>query len=106
MNTFKRKALFTAVVAAIGAAGAVAAAQPPPQFAQPILYPYYTVQDMSSSASSPTLVHEYLAAVNARARAAHLKAFSLDAAFLSGRQHEGFLRLGIDGAGHAASAFS
>lgn len=101
MNTFKRKALFAAVVAALGAAGAGAAAQPPPQFAQPTVYPYYTVTDTSANASSSTLIHEYLAAVNARAKAAA----DFEAFFLGCRQHEGFIRWESN-AGPASSALT
>lgn len=125
MNTFKRKALLTAVLAGLGAG--VAYATPPPSVAQPtptIAYPYYTLQ---AGASAPTLFHEYVAVVNApqltsaspavvrlylahldalaRARAADHDAFSLAAAFHFGRQHEGFIRWESN-AGPAPSATS
>lgn len=69
-----------------------------PQCAQPTVSPYYTVNDTLASASSPTLVHEYIAVLNARARAADREAFSLGA-----RQHEGFIRWESN-AGYAAPA--
>ena len=45
MNTFKRKALFTAVVAGLGVAGtAEAVYMSPNRTGQVLVYPYYTVQ--------------------------------------------------------------
>src|SRR5438552_2645682 len=45
MNTFKRKALFTAVLAGLGAFGAAEAAYLTPlNTGQVLVYPYYTVQ--------------------------------------------------------------
>ena len=51
MNTFKRKALFTAMVAAVGAAGtAEAVYQNPNGTGQVLVYPYYTVQSANGNA--------------------------------------------------------
>src|SRR5688500_6510586 len=45
MNTFKRKALFTAVVAGLGVAGSAEAVyMSPNRTGQVLVYPYYTVQ--------------------------------------------------------------
>lgn len=43
MNTFKRKALFTAVVAGLGVAGSAEAYMTPNRTGQILVYPYYTV---------------------------------------------------------------
>jgi len=50
MNTFKRKALFTAVVAGLGVAGtAEAVYMSPNRTGQVLVYPYYTVQSTGSN---------------------------------------------------------
>jgi len=51
MNTFKRKALFTAVAAGLGVAGSAEAVYLNPNgTGQALVYPYYTVQTVSGSA--------------------------------------------------------
>ncbi|HZZ94539.1 MAG TPA: hypothetical protein VFE23_18390 [Usitatibacter sp.] len=51
MNTFKRKALFTAVLATVGAAGTAEAVYLNPNgTGQVLVYPYYTVQSAGSNA--------------------------------------------------------
>ena len=60
MNTFKRKALFTAVLAGLGAAGTAEAVYLNPNgTGQVLVYPYYTVQS-ANGASWNT----YLSVVN------------------------------------------
>jgi len=60
MNTFKRKALFTAVVAGLGVAGSAEAVyMSPNRTGQVLVYPYYTVQ--SAGANS---WNTYLSVVN------------------------------------------
>ena len=60
MNTFKRKALFTAVLAGLGAAGTAEAVYLNPNgTGQVLVYPYYTVQS-ADGASWNT----YLSVVN------------------------------------------
>ena len=60
MNTFKRKALFTAVVAGLGVAGSAEAVyMSPNRTGQVLVYPYYTVQ--STGANS---WNTYLSVVN------------------------------------------
>jgi hypothetical protein len=50
MNTFKRKALFTAVVAGLGVAGSAEAVFiAPNQTGQALLFPYYTVQNAGTN---------------------------------------------------------
>src|SRR5688572_25345302 len=50
MNTFKRKALFTAVVAGLGVAGSAEAVfVAPNNTGQALLYPYYTVQNSGTN---------------------------------------------------------
>ena len=53
MNTFKRKALFTAVLAGLGAAGTAEAVYLNPNgTGQVLVYPYYTVQSASGTADT------------------------------------------------------
>lgn len=60
MNTFKRKALFTAMVAAVGAAGTAEAVYLNPNgTGQVLVYPYYTVQSSGGNA-----YNTYLSVVN------------------------------------------
>lgn len=60
MNTFKRKALFTAMVAAVGAAGTAEAVYLNPNgTGQVLVYPYYTVQSSGGNA-----YNTYLSIVN------------------------------------------
>ena len=69
MNTFKRKALFTAVLAGLGAAGTAEAVYLNPNgTGQVLVYPYYTVQS-SGGASWNT----YLSVVNTTSRAKAVK---------------------------------
>ena len=70
MNTFKRKALFTAVLAGLGAAAGTAEAVylSPNATGQVLVYPYYTVQ--SSGANS---WNTYLSIVNTTSRAKAVK---------------------------------
>ena len=56
MNTFKRKALFTAVAAGLGVAGSAEAVYLNPNgTGQSLVYPYYTVQTASGSAYNTLL---------------------------------------------------
>jgi hypothetical protein len=66
MNTFKRKALFAAVLAGLGMG--IAYATPPPNMQPTTVYPYYTFDASSSS----TLVHEYVTVVARSGHAAHV----------------------------------
>ena len=60
MNTFKRKALFTAVVAGLGVAGSAEAVyMSPNRTGQVLVYPYYTVQSAGSNSWNT-----YLSVVN------------------------------------------
>ena len=60
MNTFKRKALFTAMVASVGAAGTAEAVYlSPNNTGQVLIYPYYTVQQTGGNAWNT-----YLSVVN------------------------------------------
>jgi hypothetical protein len=69
MNTFKRKALFTAVLAGLGAAGTAEAVYLNPNgTGQVLVYPYYTAQT-SGGASWNT----YLSVVNTTSRAKAVK---------------------------------
>jgi len=69
MNTFKRKALFTAVLAGLGAAGTAEAVYLNPNgTGQVLVYPYYTVQS-AQGASWNT----YLSVVNTTSRAKAVK---------------------------------
>ncbi|HET9578065.1 MAG TPA: hypothetical protein VFP44_09585 [Usitatibacter sp.] len=69
MNTFKRKALFTAVLAGLGAAGTAEAVYLNPNgTGQVLVYPYYTVQQ-AQGASWNT----YLSVVNTTTRAKAVK---------------------------------
>lgn len=69
MNTFKRKALFTAVLAGLGAAGTAEAVYLNPNgTGQVLVYPYYTVQS-ANGASWNT----YLSVVNTTTRAKAVK---------------------------------
>ena len=69
MNTFKRKALFTAVLAGLGAAGTAEAVYLNPNgTGQVLVYPYYTVQSASGNA-----FNTYLSVVNTTTRAKAVK---------------------------------
>lgn len=69
MNTFKRKALFTAVLAGLGAAGTAEAVYLNPNSAgQVLVYPYYTVQSAGGNA-----FNTYLSVVNTTSRAKAVK---------------------------------
>src|SRR5512142_2923562 len=69
MNTFKRKALFTAVLAGLGAAGTAEAVYlNPNNTGQVLVYPYYTVQQ-SNGGSWNT----YLSIVNTTSRVKAVK---------------------------------
>jgi hypothetical protein len=69
MNTFKRKALFTAVLAGLGAAGSAEAVYlNPDNSGQVLVYPYYTVQSASGNAWNT-----YLSVVNTTTRAKAVK---------------------------------
>jgi hypothetical protein len=69
MNTFKRKALFTAVLAGLGAAGTAEAVYlNPNSTGQVLVYPYYTVQSASGNA-----FNTYLSVVNTTTRAKAVK---------------------------------
>lgn len=69
MNTFKRKALFTAVLAGLGAAGSAEAVYlNPNNTGQVLVYPYYTVQSASGNAWNT-----YLSVVNTTSRAKAVK---------------------------------
>ncbi len=69
MNTFKRKALFTAVLAGLGAAGSAEAVYlSPNNTGQVLIYPYYTVQSAGGNAWNT-----YLSVVNTTSRAKAVK---------------------------------
>ena len=69
MNTFKRKVLFTAVVAGLGVAGTAEAVYlNPNRMGQVLVYPYYTVQSSGSNAWNT-----YLSVVNTTTRAKAVK---------------------------------
>ena len=69
MNTFKRKALFTAVLAGLGAAGTAEAVYLNPNgTGQVLVYPYYTVQSAGGNAWNT-----YLSVVNTTTRAKAVK---------------------------------
>jgi len=70
MNTFKRKALFTAVVAGLGAAAGTAEAVylSPNNTGQVLVYPYYTVQSTNGNSWNT-----YLSIVNTTSRAKAVK---------------------------------
>jgi hypothetical protein len=69
MNTFKRKALFTAVLAGLGAAGTAEAVYlSPNNTGQVLVYPYYTVQSAGGNAWNT-----YLSIVNTTSRAKAVK---------------------------------
>jgi hypothetical protein len=69
MNTFKRKALFTAVLAGLGAAGTAEAVYlNPNNTGQVLVYPYYTVQRVGSNA-----FNTYISVVNTTSRAKAVK---------------------------------
>jgi hypothetical protein len=69
MNTFKRKALFTAVLAGLGAAGSAEAVYlNPDNSGQVLVYPYYTVQTANGNAWNT-----YLSVVNTTSRAKAVK---------------------------------
>ncbi|HET7728897.1 MAG TPA: hypothetical protein VFK48_02580 [Usitatibacter sp.] len=69
MNTFKRKALFTAVLAGLGAAGSAEAVYLNPNgMGQVLVYPYYTVQTANGNAWNT-----YLSVVNTTTRAKAVK---------------------------------
>lgn len=69
MNTFKRKALFTAVLAGLGAAGTAEAVYLNPNgTGQVLVYPYYTVQ-----AAQGANWNTYLSVVNTTTRAKAVK---------------------------------
>lgn len=69
MNTFKRKALFTAVLAGLGAAGSAEAVYlNPNSTGQVLVYPYYTVQSANGNAWNT-----YLSVVNTTSRAKAVK---------------------------------
>lgn len=70
MNTFKRKALFTAVVAGLGAVAGTAEAVylSPNNTGQVLVYPYYTVQSTNNNAWNT-----YLSVVNTSSRAKAVK---------------------------------
>lgn len=69
MNTFKRKALFTAVLAGLGAAGSAEAVYlSPNQTGQVLVYPYYTVQSTGGNSWNT-----YLSVVNTTSAAKAVK---------------------------------
>lgn len=69
MNTFKRKALFTAVLAGLGAAGTAEAVYLNPDgLGQVLVYPYYTVQSTGGNAWNT-----YISVVNTTSRAKAVK---------------------------------
>ena len=69
MNTFKRKALFTAVVAGLGVAGSAEAVyMSPNRTGQVLVYPYYTVQS-----SGGNNWNTYISVVNTTSRAKAVK---------------------------------
>ena len=60
MNTFKRKALFSAVLGTLGVAGSAQAIYHDPNgTGQALVYPYYTVQSASGNA-----FNTYISVVN------------------------------------------
>jgi hypothetical protein len=76
MNTFKRKALLTAVLASMGAAGTAEAVYlNPNRTGQALVYPYYTVQSTGTNAWNT-----YISIVNTTTRAKAVKV-----RFLEGR---------------------
>ncbi len=69
MNTFKRKALFTAVLAGLGVAGTAEAVYlNPNNTGQALVYPYYTVQSSDGNAWNT-----YISVVNTTSRAKAVK---------------------------------
>jgi hypothetical protein len=69
MNTFKRKALFTAVLASVGAAGTAEAVYLNPNgTGQVLVYPYYTVQSTGTNAWNT-----YISVVNTTSSAKAVK---------------------------------
>jgi len=69
MNTFKRKALFTAVVAGLGAAGTAEAVYlSPNNMGQVLIYPYYTVNTIGG-----TSFNTFISVVNTTTRAKAVK---------------------------------
>ena len=69
MNTFKRKALFTAVLATVGAAGTAEAVYLNPNgTGQALVYPYYTVQSAGGNA-----YNTYISVVNTTSAAKAVK---------------------------------
>jgi hypothetical protein len=69
MNTFKRKALFTAVVAGLGAAGTAEAVYlSPNNMGQVLIYPYYTTQTIGG-----TSYNTFISVVNTTSRAKAVK---------------------------------
>jgi len=69
MNTFKRKALFTAVVAGLGAAGTAEAVYlSPNNMGQVLVYPYYTTQAIGGTA-----FNTFISVVNTTTRAKAVK---------------------------------
>ncbi len=70
MNTFKRKALFTAVIAGLGVAAGTAEAVylNPNKTGQVLIYPYYTVQSTNGNSWNT-----YLSVVNTTSRAKAVK---------------------------------
>jgi len=69
MNTFKRKALFTAVVAGLGAAGTAEAVYlSPNNMGQVLVYPYYTTQTLGG-----TSFNTFISVVNTTSRAKAVK---------------------------------
>jgi hypothetical protein len=69
LNTFKRKALFTAVLAGLGAAGSAEAVYlSPNQTGQVLVYPYYTVQSTGGNSWNT-----YLSVVNTTSAAKAVK---------------------------------
>src|SRR5688572_15242449 len=69
MNTFKRKALFTAVLAGLGAAGTAEAVYLNPNgTGQALVYPYYTAQTAGGNAWNT-----YISIVNTTSRAKAVK---------------------------------
>src|SRR5512140_3034513 len=76
MNTFKRKALLTAVLASMGAAGTAEAVYlNPNRTGQALVYPYFTVQSTGTNAWNT-----YISVVNTTTRAKAVKV-----RFLEGR---------------------
>jgi hypothetical protein len=72
MNTFKRKALFAAVLAGVGAAGTAEAVYLNPNgTGQVLIYPYYTVQ--GTSAGNAGFYNTYLSVTNTTSAAKMVK---------------------------------